>query len=381
MATFHITRMASLKVTAMKLTWTERVAEGWWRLIGVAAVIGAMPFAAVSALADTPVQVETAEVRPLVRTIELTGTVTSPRVSKLSTLVPGLVSEVHFDSGAAVEAGTMLLKLDSRLEEIALDEIDAQERQARAELADAHRRLAIAEDLSKREHGTRNEVDARKTEVAIDGAVVDRLAAQKANIAERIDRHLVKAPFSGSISQRMAEVGQWVQPGDPVFELVDLKNLRIDVPVPQRHFSDLQTQPDIRISFDAIQGETFAGRIDAVIPVSDPSARTFTLRVLPELGDGRITPGMSARVEIGFAEGKRGLVISQDALVRHPDGRISVWVVQKNGNEHHVSEHKVEIGVAFQGVVHVLAGIAPGAKVVVRGNESLREGQTVRLSS
>lgn len=334
-----------------------------------------------AASADTPVHVETVAAAPLVRTLELSGTVTSPRVSRLSAFVPGLVSEVFFDSGATVEAGTLLLRLDSRLEEIALDEIDAQERQARAELADAHRRLAIAEDLSMREHGTRNEVDARKTEVEIDAAVVDRLAAQKASAAERIERHLVRSPFSGVISQRMAEAGQWVQPGDTVFELIDLRGLRIDVPVPQQYFADVSATPDIRVALDAIADRKFIARVGAIIPVSDPSARTFTLRVLPDLGEAAIAPGMSARVEIGLAMGQRGLVVSQDALIRYPDGRVSVWVVEEKDAEHQVSERKVEIGVAFKGVVHIRSGLVAGQKVVVRGNEALREGQTVRLSS
>ncbi|ODR95497.1 hypothetical protein AUC70_00740 [Methyloceanibacter stevinii] len=79
--------------------------------------------------------------------------------------------------------------------------------------------------------------------------------------------------------------------------------------------------------------------------------------------------------------GARDVVVSRDALIRYPDGRITVWVVQNDGDKTSVTERRVEIGLAFDGLVQVLSGLKEGERVVVRGNESLREGQAVQLAS
>ena len=69
----------------------------------------------------------------------------------------------------------------------------------------------------------------------------------------------------------------------------------------------------------------------------------------------------------------------RDALIRHPDGRIIVWVVDRRGAERKVSERLVNTGLAFDGMVEIKEGLAAGEPVVIRGNESLRQGQAVRI--
>jgi len=345
------------------------------------AVLTAQFFSPVRADTAIPVVVETVRTVPLVNNLELSGTVTSPHVSQISTAVPGLVSAVHFDSGAAVEAGEVLLELDPALEEMALRQAKAERAEAEAELADTYRRLGIAENLAKRSFGPQNAVDLLKTEVATKKAVIDRRKAQEASAEERLSRHVVKAPYAGVISRRMAEAGQWIVPGAPVFELVAMNGLRIDVPVPQQYYPQLENGAEVSLRFDALPDSVLPARIGALIPVSDPAVRTFTLRVLPASDRLSITPGMSARVSISLQSGREGIVVSRDALVRYPDGRITVWVLDGNGDKTLVKERRIEIGNSFDGVVHVRSGLKEGERVVVRGNESLREGQVVRLAS
>lgn len=328
-----------------------------------------------------PVVVQTVLKQTLVNNLELSGTVTSPRVSQISTSVPGLVSAVHFDSGASVSAGDLLLELDPALEEIAIRQVDAEIALAEAELADVYRRLGIARNLAERSFGPQNAVDTLKTEVATKAATIERTKALRASAVERLERHTVKAPYAGVISRRMAEAGQWIVPGTTVFELVDMSELRIDVPIPQQYYPQIKNGAEVTASFDALPDVVVPARVGALVPVSDPAVRTFTLRVLPESDTIAITPGMSARVHIELQSGRKGLVVSRDALVRYPDGRITVWVIEENEDKNLVKERRIEIGDAFDGVVHVRSGLKEGERVVVRGNESLREGQTVRLAS
>jgi len=253
--------------------------------------------------------------------------------------------------------------------------------QAAAEVKDAQRRLGIAESLAKRKYGPQNAVEAGQAEIEIDGATHDSFVADQKRHAAILARHRLPAPFDGVISKRMVEVGQWVEPGTAVFELVAMRDFRIDVPVPQDYYARLRNGAEVSVELDALPGETIPAKIGALIPVSDPDARTFTLRVLPQRDDIPITPGMSARVMINLDTGKRDLVVSRDALIRYPDGRITVWVIAEDGDTMSVTEKRIEIGLAFDGLVQVHSGLKDGDRVVVRGNESLREGQTVRLAS
>ena len=349
--------------------------------LGVVVAVIAFPGPSIEAQAIPPVETEVVKEAPVIRRLELSGTVTSPHASPISTSVEGLVSAVHFDSGAHVKQGDLLLELDAELEEAAYAQAEAQVAQAAAEVVDAKRRLGIAESLAKRKYGPQNEVEARQAEVEIDTATHSSFKAEQKRRKAILARHKLPAPYEGVISKRMAEVGQWVEPGTAVFELVAMRDFRVDVPVPQQYYARLKDGAEVAIEIDALPGEAVPAKIGALIPVSDPDARTFTLRVLPTRDDIPITPGMSARVLINLDTGKHDVAVSRDALIRYPDGRITVWVLKdEDGDKASVTERRVDIGLAFHGYVQVLSGVKEGERVVVRGNESLREGQTVRIA-
>ncbi|HUU66500.1 MAG TPA: efflux RND transporter periplasmic adaptor subunit [Methyloceanibacter sp.] len=353
----------------------------WGTSLALFLAVLAYPGASIEAQAVPPVETDVVREAPVIRKLELSGTVTSPHAAQISTSVEGLVSAVHFDNGAEVKRGDLLLELDPELEEAAHAQAQARALQAAAEVKDAERRLRIAESLAKRNYGPQNAVEAGQAEVEIDGATHDSFIAEQKRHAAMLARHRLPAPFDGVISKRMVEVGQWVEPGTAVFELVAMRDFRIDVPVPQDYYARLRDGAEVSVALDSLPGETVPAKIGALIPVSDPDTRTFTLRVLPQRDDIPIMPGMSARVMINLDTGKRDLVVSRDALIRYPDGRITVWVVTADGEAMSVTEKRIEIGLAFDGVVQVRSGLKDGDRVVVRGNEALREGQTVRLAS
>ena len=90
-----------------------------------------------------------------------------------------------------------------------------------------------------------------------------------------------------------------------------------------------------------------------------------------------VLPGMSASAVLRLDSGQQGVVVDRDALIRYPDGRITVWVVKQAGDEATVTEVPVRPGLSFEGKVAVSGGLTPGTLVVVQGNEALRDGQTV----
>jgi len=340
----------------------------------------AAPGTAAAQSGGVPVAVAESEMAEIVDTVRLSGTVASPRVAHVSTSVAGLVETVNVELGDAVARGDPLVELDRALARQDLKQAEAATAEAEAELADARRRLDVAERLRQRDNIPRTEYDAREAQVQMAEAVVARRQAEQARAAERLRRHRVSAPFAGVVARKATEAGEWVAPGTTVAELVATEGLLVDFPVPQKYYPELEAGTPITLRFDALPDRRFDARRVALVPVSDPTARTFTLRVRPLGGDIPLTPGMSARAELHLATGARGVVVSRDAIVRYPDGRTTVWVLEDGDEGYTVAERQVALGRAFEGQVHLRRGLEAGERVVVRGNESLRPGQRVRLT-
>ena len=334
-----------------------------------------------AAVAQAPVQVETVSARHIVRQINVTGTVTSPRTAVLSTAVAGIVAELTLDEGHRVETGEVLLKLDAELAQLGLERARATMLQRQIAVADARRRFVEAEEVGTERGIARTQIESLRAELASDEA---ELAAAEAAAREQqaiVDRHTLKAPFSGVISERFAELGEWVNPGNALLELVATDNLRFDFRVGQENYAALTPETPVEITLDAVRDRSIPARIAAIVPVKSPGARTFLVRAVADTHDesGWITPGMSVRGKLNIDTRRSGVVVSRDAILRFPDGRVTVWVVETSSELPAVREQTVRTGSEFDGVVEIINGLAAGDIVVVRGNETLQQGQAVRV--
>lgn len=339
-----------------------------------------LSFSSLALSADaTPVSVAKAINAPLIEEVPLTGTVTSPQSAVLSVAVGGLVEKMYLDVGARVQVGTPLMQLDTEFAEIALSSGRASLASAEASLAEANRRVEEAQPLIKQNNIAATEVRARETQVKIAQAEFDRASATLKRQSAELARHKVLAPFSGVISRKLTEVGEWVSPGSDVMELVSINNLRVDYQVPQNYFPRINDQASLIARFDALPDAQYESEIISTVPINNANARTFLLRVSLKQNDIAVTPGMSAQGILQLHSGREGVVVPRDALIRYSDGRIVVWIVDQSGEVAKVKEQLVTIGLSAGGLVEIKSGVDLGAWVVTRGNESLRPGQIVSI--
>jgi RND family efflux transporter MFP subunit len=326
-----------------------------------------------------PVTVEVAVSAPMVTRLELTGSVSASHRSQLSPRIPGLILKMNVDAGVMVKQGEVLMELDPELSELELERMERELEQARIELADAQRLLAEGRALASRGAFPKSEAESRQTMNDVKKASVGQLEARTKLQRSIIERHRLVAPYDGVISKRLADAGEWVQTGVPVVELVSLKNPRLDVQVPQEYVASIAEDSKVIVKIDAYRDREYAGRVAAIVPVKDDVARTFLTRIEWEEGADPIGPGMSGNATFEIRSGERVVQVPRDAVVRFPDGGSKVWIVKDEAGRSVVQARDVVLGDSLGETVHVIRGLEDGARVVVRGNESLRDGHEVEV--
>ena len=334
-----------------------------------------------------PVSVTRPVREPLVTTLELTGSLTARRQSRLSARTSGLIQRLQVDAGHAVKQGDILMELDPALAELALEKTAAQRRQAELELAEADRLLAEGKNLARVGGFSRSEAETRETNVRVRRALLESLTVQVREQEEIIARHRLPAPFSGVISRKLAEEGEWVQTGTPVLELVETGAPWLDVQAPQEAYAMLREDGEengaprlaIAVHLDAFPETALPARISALVPVKDEVARTFLVRLKLEDPRQLAAPGMSARARFTLRSRDPAVQVERDAVVRLPDGTAMVWVVGGDAGAPVAQRREVELGRTLTRLVEVRRGLDDTPPVVVRGNEGLRENQPVTV--
>lgn len=329
---------------------------------------------------DLPtVTVTDGELADLVEERPISGELSATQRTRLSSNVEGQVQSLLAEAGQRVESGQALLQVDRQLSELDLEAARATRAEIRADLDDARRRLGEAEELAQRDSIAQTDLRARESEVERQRAALARQESQVARQALLLQRHTLRAPFPGVVVRRMADLGEWVEPGAAVFELVAVEQLRLELGVPQRYFGQIDGDTEARIDAEALDGEPLRTTVHEVIPDSDPDSRTFPVRIRLDNSDLRLTPGMSADATLLLDSGREGVVVPRDALIRYSDGRVVVFAVDGDQEERTVTERQVETGLAFDGLIEITNGLEPGTPVVIQGNEALRDGQRVRV--
>ena len=328
-----------------------------------------------------PVRIVDVSEQPIYRTVQLSGTVTAERSAALSIATGGLVTGIFVDAGSNVSAGDTLLTMDSELASLQWQSADAGERQARHALADAERRLEEAQRLAPQQSIAETEVHGLSAEVSEDEAALLGAIAVAGFRKGILDRHTLKAPFAGVISRRMTDVGEWLNPGQAVLELIAIDRLRLDFRVPEDYLQAVAEDSQVSFSLAHDSSRQYTATVVAVVPVADPTDRTFLLRAVADEKVPDMIPGNSVRASLALAAGLPGLVVPRDAVLRHSDGRSIVWVVEATEQGLVARERLVQPGLNFDGLVEIREGLRQGEQAVVEGNESLRNGQLVSPTS
>lgn len=333
-------------------------------------------------LAATPASVSTEFVRQAetAPSLQFTGSISVHRQALLSPRISGLVESLDLEAGDHVNAGDVVVELDPTLAEIELGLLESDLSLAQAEEEENQRLVDEANRLGDSGF-PRSERLSRVTDLEQAKLAVIRVKAEIEAQKERVRRHKVVAPFSGYVADKLTEIGEWVQTGTPVINLLGDEDYRMDVRIPQERIAAALQTKSVEIEIPGLAGTKIAGKVDALGPLVDPGTRTFLVRVSIQDPPSILRAGMSAVATFYPENSGSELLIPRDAIIRKEDGSVLVWLVEQNGDETTTTSRAVELGTRHGKYMTVISGLSQGDQIVVRGNESLREGQPIRLVS
>jgi len=344
------------------------------RLAAIAAV--ATVAATVSAQDASPVGVTAAISHPLTEVVRLSGTVEPHRASVVASEVEGVVEELVAREGDLVRRGGVLARLRRTDLELTRDAREAELREARARLELARLNLERATGLYERGVTSRQDLDAATSESTAWQGRVDRLGAEIARVLDDLERSSIPAPFTGFVVRERTQVGEWMDAGGPVAEMVDLERPEVVVAVPERYFRLLKVGEPARVGFEALPGLEIDGTVTSVIPTADVRARTFPVKVRFDNADHRVGMGMLSRVELILGAAAPAVMVPKDAVVDQGADP----AVLRVGDDRVVERVAVTTGRSAGQWTEVVGGLVAGDRVVTRGNERVRPGQTVAPS-
>jgi membrane fusion protein (multidrug efflux system) len=289
--------------------------------------------------------------------------------------VAGRVTRVLVDEGGAVAGEGVVLEIDPERRRLELDAAAARVAEAQASLEKDRRQTERVRELFENNVASKAALDDAETALRLTTARADAERAQRGVAQRALEDASVKAPFGGLVSHRHVNVGEFVQAGTKLFDLVSLDPVEVVFNLPEIDSDRVRLGQPVDVTLSPFPGESFRGVVSVVAPTIEPVTRTLRVKALIPNPDGRLRPGLFARASLGV-ELRHGLVmVPDDAVLQRSDGQVLFTVDAEN----RVRRMVVEIGVAHDGLLEVRHGVAPGELVVRRGHDGLIDGQAVAL--
>jgi RND family efflux transporter MFP subunit len=391
------------ELASLKIDRNRKTGSPWrWPLLllvpAVLAILVLYGLRARQAFAATEVDTVTVavsrDVQPSAGTPILTasGYVVARRKAVVSAKIQGRLSELRVEEGSVVRQGETLARLESIDYEAAVARARAAVLRAEADLAEFRRQLRLSEDLARQRIVAEDQREAAASRVRIAEA---QLAQQQADLAfaeAQLANTVIRAPFSGVVVKKMAEVGESVAPIPPgvnlstssgaIVALADLATLEVEADVAEANVAKVGNGQPAEVTVEAIPDRRYEAVLRQVIPTADRTKATVMVKVTILDKDKDLKPEMSAKVTFLEPEQEQKpeaaaapVVLVPRAAVVTRGGKPTVFLVR----EGRAQARAIVLGTERQGQVVVKDGLAGGETVVAKPGDELQDGSSVRV--
>lgn len=323
-----------------------------------------------------PVPVEGAQVvrDTLVISVSAAAEAAAASRATLRTQLQGPITRVRVRENDVVRPGQVLIDIDSTEYALRVAAAEGQVAQARAN----YRELVLFDDQIEDP-----EVRAERERVARAKSGLDQAEVALKQAQLELERARVRAPFGGRVADLKVVSGQWVNTGDELLTVVDIDPIKVEVQVLESEVPLLAGGRGATITFAAFPGETFSGRIATINPLVESDTRTARVTVEIPNPEGRILPGMYARVALEARKLPDRVLVPRSAILER-DRRTMLFVFEGENDVGYAKWRYVTTGLANDSLVEIVENpetdmVAPGEWVLTDGHYTLIHDAYVRL--
>jgi RND family efflux transporter MFP subunit len=327
---------------------------------------------------EAVVEVRTARVRrgAILQRISAPGSLVAMRESRIGAEVRGRIEHIFVSDGDRVEAGDPLFQIDPKTYEVVLRQSEAGVDLARAERLQSESDLRRAQALRRKDIVSQDEIARLKTAVALTRAR-ERQAIEALALARRnLEQTLVRAPFGGSIAERLADEGTTalVQPQTIVVVLQETAVLEAQAAIPESRLTAIRVGDAALLHVEGLSAP-LQTEVSSVGDTIDPATRTYRVKMRVPNPEHRLKAGVFARVEI-LPEAKRDVLLLPRGAIRSEDGRSRVYTVQ-GGRAVAVP---VQLGIVSEDAAEVLTGVRVDHEVIIgEAAQAIAPGMRVKV--
>jgi membrane fusion protein (multidrug efflux system) len=320
-----------------------------------------------------PVMVADVEAATLTERIEAAGQLVAVDEASVAAEVGGRVTALRVEEGAAVSKDDVVLEIDRERRVLELASQRAGAAEAREAIERADRELKRITSLAERNAASQSRLDEAETELRQARARLEAAEAQR-GLADRAMRDAsVTAPFAGLLARRYVSVGDFVNAGEPLFDLVALDPIEVEFHLAERDSGRVSLGDKVEVHVAPFPDETFLATVHVVSPRIDAATRTLRVKARLDNSAGRLRPGLFARADLGVAERSNVPMLPEEAVLQRSDGAV-VFVLRDDGR---VERRGIQTGIIRDSRVEAVSGLRVGERVVVRGQSRLVDGLAV----
>ena len=321
--------------------------------------------------------------------ISANGYVVARTKASVSSKILGRLAWIGVTEGSQVRLNQIIARLESADYEAALLAANATVAQLDAQHVQAQRDLKRAQSLRQQNLVSDADLESAETKVEVSLAQANAARAQAKLAEATLENTRVRAPFSGTVLRKDAEVGEIVAPSSAgggltrtaIVTMADLSTLEVEVDVNEAYIAQVVNGQPARITLDAYPDTSFAGRVRQVVPTADRQKATVLVKVSILDRDPRILPEMGAKVvfeahDAQVAAAPRRVFVPEAAIIQS-GGRAFVWVMQDGA----VRQQAVDVGPARGDRIEVRQGLLGGESLVLSPPAGLKDGSKVKLAA
>ena len=289
--------------------------------------------------------------------------------SRIASEVEGRLEQV-LDVGDRVVKGDKLAEIESFTLNLHVIEMEAEILPKEARLDFLQREEKRLSKLAEQNNAAKNRLDEVSSQYKQTKGELKVVRARLAQAKDQMARTVLYSPFDGVVTDRYKSVGERVEKGDQVVRLVNTDELEIQVRVPQDTISNLHPGGEIPVKD---MHHSSIANLRTYVPVGDELSRLYELRL--SFSQSEWMAGHAVRVSVPVSEPREVTAVPRDALV----------IRQNNVSVFRINSDKVAVfvavkpGMATKTMIEVVGDLSAGDKIVIRGNERLRPGQSVTI--